>query len=186
MSTYRWWLGHFTATVGDVAPITIGQFFVRLQHSSASHQYEAYRTFRTFFRWRIETGALTDNPLRGFTDAASNSVDMSEGLIRELHKIIMCGFDSLEPGSYKVATFLVSHFWGMPSDMAVADIGGRWSDVIGVEEVAGSTPARPDQQTSQQVVYSDRPALGGSFLPAIRADCSELANRRVRAGPCAK
>jgi hypothetical protein len=85
---------------------------------------------------------------------------MSEALIPELHKIIMCGFDSLEPGSHKVATFLVSHFWGIPSDMAVADIGGKWSDS------AGPT-------SKPKVVFSDRLALGGSFLPAIRADCSE-------------
>jgi integrase len=66
-STYRWWLKHFTAAVGDVTPITVRQFFAGLQHRSASHQHQAFRTLRTFFRWCIETGALADNPLRGFT-----------------------------------------------------------------------------------------------------------------------
>jgi site-specific recombinase XerD len=67
ISTYRWWLLHFTAAVGDVTPITVRQFFAGLQHRSASHQHQAFRTLRTFFRWCIETGALADNPLRGFT-----------------------------------------------------------------------------------------------------------------------
>jgi len=42
-------------------------FFVGLQHRSASHQHQAYRTLKTFFRWCVETGALTETPLRGFT-----------------------------------------------------------------------------------------------------------------------
>ncbi len=67
IATYRWWLQHFTTALGNVTPITLRQFFVGLQHRSASHQHQAFRTLRTFFRWCIETGALTDNPLRGFT-----------------------------------------------------------------------------------------------------------------------
>jgi site-specific recombinase XerD len=41
--------------------------FVGLQHRSASHQHQAYRTLKTFFRWCVETGALAEMPLRGFT-----------------------------------------------------------------------------------------------------------------------
>ncbi len=67
ISTYRWWLQHFTAAVPDVTPITVREFFVGLQHRSVSHQHQAFRTLRTFFRWCAETSALTDNPLRGFT-----------------------------------------------------------------------------------------------------------------------
>ncbi len=67
MSTYRWWLQHFTTAIGDVTPIAVRQFFVGLQHRSASHQHQAFRTLRTFFRWCVETGALDENPLRGFT-----------------------------------------------------------------------------------------------------------------------
>jgi site-specific recombinase XerD len=67
ISTYRWWLQRFTGAVSDVTPITARQFFAGLQHRSASHQHQAFRTLRTFFRWCIETRALTDNPLRGFT-----------------------------------------------------------------------------------------------------------------------
>src|SRR5713101_6632564 len=67
IATYRWWLQCFTAAVVDVTPITVRQFFAGLQHRSASHQHQAFRTLRTFFRWCIETGALSENPLRGFT-----------------------------------------------------------------------------------------------------------------------
>jgi integrase len=67
IATYRWWLQHFTTAVSDVTPITVRQFFVGLQSRSASHQHQAFRTLRTFFRWCVETGALTANPLRGFT-----------------------------------------------------------------------------------------------------------------------
>jgi site-specific recombinase XerD len=57
----------FIAAVTDVTPIAVQQFFVGLQHRSASHQRRAFRTLRTFFRWCIEIRALTDNPLRDFT-----------------------------------------------------------------------------------------------------------------------
>jgi hypothetical protein len=33
--------------VCDVTPITVRQFFVGLQHRSASHQHQAFRTLRT-------------------------------------------------------------------------------------------------------------------------------------------
>ncbi len=66
VSTYRWWMEHFTAAVSEVTPITVRQFFVGLQHLSASRQHQAFRTLRTFFRWCVETGAHADNPLRGF------------------------------------------------------------------------------------------------------------------------
>jgi site-specific recombinase XerD len=42
-------------------------FFVGLQHRSVSHQHQAYRTLKTFFRWCVETGTLDETPLRGFT-----------------------------------------------------------------------------------------------------------------------
>jgi site-specific recombinase XerD len=67
IATYRWWLQRFTTAVSDVTPITVRQFFTGLQHRSASHQHQAFRTLRTFFRWCNETGALTYYPLRGFT-----------------------------------------------------------------------------------------------------------------------
>jgi site-specific recombinase XerD len=67
ITTYRWWLQRFTAAVGDVTPLSMRHFFVALHHRSASHQHQAFRTLRTFFRWCVETGALAENPLRGFT-----------------------------------------------------------------------------------------------------------------------
>ena len=42
-------------------------FFVGLQHRSASHQHQAYRTLKTFFRWCVEARTLDETPLRGFT-----------------------------------------------------------------------------------------------------------------------
>ncbi len=44
-------------------------FFVRLQERglSPSRQHQAYRTLKTFPRWCVETGALAETPLRGFT-----------------------------------------------------------------------------------------------------------------------
>jgi len=51
----------------EVTPLSVRTFFVGLQHHSASTQHQAYRTLKTFLRWCVETGAVTDTPLRGFT-----------------------------------------------------------------------------------------------------------------------
>lgn len=67
VSTYRWWLTRFVSLTAEVSPLTVRQFFAGLQHRSASHQHQAYRTLKTFFRWCKEAGQLLDNPLRGFT-----------------------------------------------------------------------------------------------------------------------
>ncbi len=42
-------------------------FFAGLQHRSPSHQHQAYRTLKTFFRWGLAVALLHDDPLRGFT-----------------------------------------------------------------------------------------------------------------------
>ncbi len=44
-------------------------FFAHLQARglSPSRQHQAYRTLKTFFRWGVEVGVLTEDPLRGFT-----------------------------------------------------------------------------------------------------------------------
>lgn len=65
--TYRWWLQRFTAAVPDVTPLTVRTFFAGLQQRSASHQHQAYRTLKTFFRWGLEAGLSREDPLRGFT-----------------------------------------------------------------------------------------------------------------------
>ncbi|MDR7543655.1 MAG: tyrosine-type recombinase/integrase [Armatimonadota bacterium] len=69
VKTYRWWLERFFAAVPEANPSTVRAFFARLQEQglSASRQHQAYRTFKTFCRWCVETGALPENPLRGFT-----------------------------------------------------------------------------------------------------------------------
>ncbi|MGH2405517.1 MAG: tyrosine-type recombinase/integrase [bacterium] len=66
---YRWWLEHLLASAPDVTPIAVRGFFVSLQERglSPSRQHQAYRTLKTFLRWCVETGALPDTPLRGFT-----------------------------------------------------------------------------------------------------------------------
>jgi len=69
LHTYREWLEQFLAGVPEVTVLTVRQFFAHLQERglSASRQHQGYRTLKTFFRWCVEVGTLTENPLRGFT-----------------------------------------------------------------------------------------------------------------------
>ncbi len=67
LQIYGWWLRPLQAEVSTVTPLAMRTFFVGLQHRSASHQHQAYRTLKTFFRWCVETCTLTETPLRGFT-----------------------------------------------------------------------------------------------------------------------
>jgi integrase/recombinase XerC len=67
LQIYGWWLRRLQAEVPTVAPLAMRTFFVGLQHRSASHQHQAYRTLKTFFRWCVETRTLDETPLRGFT-----------------------------------------------------------------------------------------------------------------------
>jgi site-specific recombinase XerD len=67
LQTYEWWLRRFLAATVEVTPLTVRMFFAGLQSRSASHQHQAYRTLKTFFRWCVETDTLSENPLRGFT-----------------------------------------------------------------------------------------------------------------------
>ncbi|MCL6551911.1 MAG: tyrosine-type recombinase/integrase [Firmicutes bacterium] len=74
VETYRWWLDRFLAAAPVAAPLTVRQFFVGQQRLSASRQHQAYRTLKTFFRWCLEVGALTQNPLRGFSMRAPKTL----------------------------------------------------------------------------------------------------------------
>ncbi len=65
--TYRWWLDRLLAVTPEITPLAVRIFFAGLQSHSPSHQHQAYRTFKTFFRWAVETGVLHEDPLRGFT-----------------------------------------------------------------------------------------------------------------------
>ncbi len=67
LATYRWWLEKFRAAVPEATALTVQGFFTGLQHRSASHQHQAYRTLKTFFRWGLEVGLFHEYPLRGFT-----------------------------------------------------------------------------------------------------------------------
>ena len=67
LTTYRWWLERFAAAVPDVTPVAVRSFFAGLQHRSASHQHQAYRTLKTFLRWCVETRTVSDDPLRGLS-----------------------------------------------------------------------------------------------------------------------
>ncbi len=66
-ATYAWWLRRVIAAAREVTPLAVRAFFASLQDHSPSHQHQAYRTLKTFFRWCVETGVLAENPLRGFT-----------------------------------------------------------------------------------------------------------------------
>jgi site-specific recombinase XerD len=67
LQIYGWWLRRLQSEVPTVTPLAMRTFFVGLQHRSASHQHQAYRTLKTFFRWCVETRTLDETPLRGFT-----------------------------------------------------------------------------------------------------------------------
>jgi site-specific recombinase XerD len=67
VDTYAWWLRRVIAKTGEVTSLEVRSFFASLQGHSPSHQHQAYRTLRTFFRWCVETGVLAENPLRGFS-----------------------------------------------------------------------------------------------------------------------
>jgi site-specific recombinase XerD len=64
---YTWWLRRLLAEVPEVTALSMRQFLAGLQQRSASTQHQAYRTLRTFFRWCMEVGTLSETPLRGFT-----------------------------------------------------------------------------------------------------------------------
>jgi len=65
---YSWWLRRLLAEAPIPTLLTVRSFFARLQERglSPSRQHQAYRTLRAFFRWGVETGVLTEDPLRGF------------------------------------------------------------------------------------------------------------------------
>ncbi len=67
LRTYRWWLERFLAATPEITPLAVRTFLAGLQCHSPSHQHQAYRTLKTFFRWSLETGTLREDPLRGFT-----------------------------------------------------------------------------------------------------------------------
>ena len=67
LQIYGWWLRRLQTEVPAVTPLAMRTFFVGLQHRSASHQHQAYRTLKTFFRWCVEARTLDETPLRGFT-----------------------------------------------------------------------------------------------------------------------
>ncbi|NWG12509.1 MAG: tyrosine-type recombinase/integrase [Acidobacteria bacterium] len=70
LSTYRWWLQKFTQEVQQDAPdvVSVHRFFAGLQERGLSpgSVHQAYRSLKTFLRWTVEIGALTENPMRGF------------------------------------------------------------------------------------------------------------------------
>ncbi len=67
LTTYRWWLERIATATPELTPLTVRTFFAGLQHRSPSHQHQAYRTLKTFFRWGLEVGLFHEDPLRGFT-----------------------------------------------------------------------------------------------------------------------
>ncbi len=69
LRSYGWWLERLLNHTPEITSLAVQRFFARLQERglSTSRQHQAYRTLKTFFRWCVETGALMDTPLRGFT-----------------------------------------------------------------------------------------------------------------------
>lgn len=69
LRTYAWWLQRLVREVPQADPLQVRAFFARLQDRglSSSRQHQAYRTFKTFFRWCVEAGVLGSDPLRGFS-----------------------------------------------------------------------------------------------------------------------
>jgi integrase/recombinase XerD len=69
LCAYRWWLERMLTGVSEVTPVALRGFFARLQERGLgpSRRHQAYRTLKTFWRWCLETGVVTENPLRGFT-----------------------------------------------------------------------------------------------------------------------
>ncbi|MDR7562796.1 MAG: tyrosine-type recombinase/integrase [Armatimonadota bacterium] len=69
LAMYRWWLDRLVREVQVPDPVGVRKFFVRLSESGVSHstQHQAFRVFRVFFRWALNCGAMTSDPLRGFT-----------------------------------------------------------------------------------------------------------------------
>ncbi len=92
--TYRWWLDRFAA-VPEVTALAVQQFFVGLQSHSPSHQHQAYRTLKTFFRWCVETGVLTTDPIRGFTMRTPKTLP-AVPTEDELRAVLAACSDSLE------------------------------------------------------------------------------------------
>ena len=70
VAVYKWWLDRLAAVVPDtsaVDPAALTAFFAGLRERgvSPSTVHQAFRTFRTFTRWLMATGALRRNPLDG-------------------------------------------------------------------------------------------------------------------------
>jgi len=67
LRTYRWWLERLLGRVPEATSLAVLSFFADLQSHAPSHQHQAYRTLKTFFRWAVEAGVLREDPMRGFT-----------------------------------------------------------------------------------------------------------------------
>ncbi len=100
-----------------VSPLAVRTFFVGLQHLSASHQHQGYRTLKTFFRWCVETGALAADPLRGLTMRTPKTLP-DVPTEEELRAVLTACPDTLE-GTRNRALLL-----------ALADSGLRASEVL--------------------------------------------------------
>lgn len=70
VAVYKWWLDRLAAVVPDTSAVdsaALTRFFAGLRERgvSPSTVHQAFRTFRTFTRWLIATGAIRRNPLDG-------------------------------------------------------------------------------------------------------------------------
>jgi site-specific recombinase XerD len=58
LRVYTWWLRRLLLEVPEVTALSVRTFFAGLQHTNASTQHQAYRTFKTFFRWCVDAGGV--------------------------------------------------------------------------------------------------------------------------------
>jgi site-specific recombinase XerD len=67
---YRFWLGRFQQEVGEaVDAVSVRRFFTQLHDRGLAQAslHKAYRVVKTFLRWCVDTGSISQDPMRGFT-----------------------------------------------------------------------------------------------------------------------
>jgi site-specific recombinase XerD len=69
LDEYRRWLDRFAQDSPSADPLGVRAFFSHLAERGLrpTSQHKAFGVLKTFFRWCIEIGALTHDPLAGFT-----------------------------------------------------------------------------------------------------------------------
>lgn len=117
---YEGWLKRLLSeTDGRLDALSVQRFFagLRARNLSASTLHQAYRSAKTFFLWCNAVGAMTENPLRGFSIRTPRTLPTvpTESELRSV--LVCCGADSLGKRNRAMA-------------LVMADAGLRASEVI--------------------------------------------------------